>query len=142
MHGGRKRKISPSITFLPLIMLEPYSLLSFWDYPEWCGQTKVQLYSLELILNKDLQLSQIPAPESDYSGIEKFALTFNGYEVPNCAEMANSRSAKSLTDLRAALFFEQRRYRHFGHPPEGDDLEYVRSLVQEITVRVGEGDLK
>jgi len=102
----------------------------------------VQLSSLELILNKDLQLSQIPAPESDYSGIEKFALTFNGYEVPNCAEIANSRSAKSLTELRAALFFEQRRYRHFGHQPLGDDLEYIRLLIQEILVKVKRGDLK
>ena len=100
------------------------------------------MFKLELILNKDLCLGQIPIPKSGYKEIERFALTFNGYEVPNCADIANSRSAKSLTELRAALFFEQRRYRHFGHPPEGDDLEYVRSLVQEITVRVGEGELK
>ena len=92
--------------------------------------------SLELILNKDLQLSQIPAPESDYSEIEKFALTFNGYEVPNCADIANTRSAKSLTELRAALFFEQRRYRHFGSKPTGEDLHYIRTLVKRIRDRV------
>ena len=34
--------------------------------------------------------------------------------------------------LRIALFFEQRRWRHFGEVAEGDDLAYIRALVDAI----------
>ena len=97
--------------------------------------------NLELISNKGLNLSQIPSPESDYEIIEKFALTFNGYEILNCADIANSRSAQTLTEYRASLFFEQRRFRHFGYYPTGEDLKYIRSLVLAIQVKVNKGDL-
>lgn len=95
-----------------------------------------------LIPNKELHLSQIPLPESDYTAIEKFALSFNGYEHPDCADIANSRSAQTLTEYRASLFFEQRRYRHFGSHPTGEDLEYIRSLVEAIRIEVQNGEFK
>ncbi|MBT4399561.1 MAG: hypothetical protein HOD37_08765 [Bacteroidetes bacterium] len=82
--------------------------------------------------NKSLKLSEIPLLESRYENIEQFALTFDGYELSNCAELANSRSAKTLSEMRAVLFFEQRRFRHFGYYPEGEDLEYIRMLVRKI----------
>jgi hypothetical protein len=97
---------------------------------------------LESIPNKGLNLSQIPSPESDYKNIEKFALTFNGYEIPNCADLANSCVAQTLTEYRASLFFEQRRFRHFGYHPAGEDLEYIRSLVQEIQTKVKNRELE
>jgi len=82
--------------------------------------------------NKSLKLGEIPSPESCYESIAKFALTYDGYELPDCAELANSRSAETLSELRAVLFFEQRRFRHFGYYPEGEDLEYIRMLVRKI----------
>ena len=82
--------------------------------------------------NKLLQFSEIPSPEADYVDISEFALTFDGYDLPNCADLANSRSAETLSELRAVLFFEQRRFRHFGYYPEGEDLEYIRMLVRKI----------
>ena len=94
------------------------------------------------ISNSSLELANIPAPGSNYYDISEFALAFDGYELPNCAELANSRSAKTLSELRAVLFFEQRRFRHFGCNPEGKDLEYVRILVQEIRAKVGNGELQ
>jgi hypothetical protein len=30
------------------------------------------------------------------------------------------------------LFFEQRRFNHFGREPEGEDLNYIRSLIDRI----------
>ena len=86
--------------------------------------------------NKSLKLSEIPLLESRYENIEQFALTFDGYELSNCAELANSRSAKTLSEMRAVLFFEQRRFRHFGYYPEGEDLEYIRTLINEIRTKV------
>ena len=70
--------------------------------------------------------------------LKKFALTFNVYDLPNCGELANSRSAITLTELRASLFFEQRRYRHFGYDPSGVDLDYIRKLVENIRTKVQE----
>ena len=37
-----------------------------------------------------------------------------------------------LDELRAALFFEQRRYHHFGEGPDGRNLDYVQALVGAI----------
>ena len=92
--------------------------------------------------NKLLQFSEIPSPEADYFDISEFALTFDGYELPNCAELANSRSAKTLSEMRAVLFFEQRRFRHFGYYPEGEDLEYLRTLINEIRTKVESEELE
>jgi hypothetical protein len=49
-----------------------------------------------------------------------------------CAEIANARSHETLTDLRTCLFFEQRRYRHLGEEPSGDNEQYVRNLLLAI----------
>jgi len=91
--------------------------------------------------NKLLQFSEIPSPEADYVDISEFAQPFDGYDLPNCAELANSHSAVTLSELRAVLFFEQRRYRHFGHYPAGEDLDYIRSIVFKFRERVAAGDL-
>jgi len=96
---------------------------------------------MQIIANSELNADMIPLPESSYADISEFAITFYGYDLPNCAELANSRSAVTLSELRAVLFFEQRRYRHFGHNPTGEDLEYIRSLVLKIRERVASGDL-
>ncbi len=92
--------------------------------------------------NKLLQFSEIPSPGAEYFDISEFALTFDGYELPNCADLANSRSAQTLSELRTVLFFEQRRFRHFGYSPTGEDLVYIRSLIQEIRAKVEIGELE
>jgi hypothetical protein len=101
---------------------------------------------LKHIPNEQLAIGRIPSSLASWEAIEPFALTFNGYEryatkeEPDaCAEMANSRQANTLTELRASLFFEQRRWRHFGESPAGLDLIYVRSLLWRIRQCVREG---
>jgi hypothetical protein len=101
----------------------------------------------------DPQSIPIPSPDSDWPAIEKFALTFNAYaqggfeavaDAANAARDAHRRDGKlpaSLDELRACLFFEQRRYRHFGRPPEGEELAYVRALVGAIR-DAAEGDTR
>ncbi len=95
-----------------------------------------------MISNKSLRVKTIPSPEANYFDISEFALTFEGYDLPNCTELANSRSAVTLSELRAVLFFEQRRYRHFGYHPTGEDLEYIRSIVFKIREKIESGELK
>ncbi len=98
------------------------------------------------IANRDLLIDKIPSSTSPWSVIQRFALTFDGYAVFNteerqtaCGDLANSRQANSLTELRASLFFEQRRWRHFGESPEGLDLIYIQSLLWRIRQCVRQG---
>jgi hypothetical protein len=46
---------------------------------------------------------------------------------------------RDLEKLRIALFFEQRRWRHFGDVPEGADLSYISALVAQIRAAVSRG---
>lgn len=100
------------------------------------------------IHNTNLRLDQVPPIDSDYSQIAGFALTFDGYNrIKDIAFFANKIVAEfendqanitklTLTELRACLFFEQRRYRHFGEDPDGEDRAYINILLLEITKRV------
>ncbi len=38
----------------------------------------------------------------------------------------------SLEECRASLFFEQRRWRHFGTPPDPKSMDYLRAVVRRI----------
>jgi hypothetical protein len=91
----------------------------------------------------------IPSPDSDWSQFGHFALSFNGYEywggfgpcgqIANRAQEAYTQSQKmpsSLTELRTCLFFEQRRWRHYGYSPDDQAMRYIRALVREIRTRV------
>jgi hypothetical protein len=89
-----------------------------------------------------LTLADVPSPDAPLRQIFRFALTWDGYERAGssdaCARVANARRNGTLDDLRTCLFFEQRRFRHFGTAPEGEDLAYVRGLVRQIRDRLAE----
>ena len=90
----------------------------------------------------------IPVPPEGapfYTDITEFALTYNAYNrvsgVRTVAQIGNGARARyrsdgsfpdDLDELRAALFFEQRRYHHFGEGPDGTDLDYIHALVGAI----------
>jgi hypothetical protein len=96
------------------------------------------------IANENLTMSDIPSADASWEEIGEFALTFDGYEVwgsfERCAEIANAKRQESLTDLRTCLFFEQRRWRHFGEEPDEEAIAYIRGLVAKIRNRVSAGD--
>ena len=91
---------------------------------------------MRAIVNDSLRLEDVPSLDATWSEIAEFALTFNGYEewgsFEKCAEIANARRQDSLTDLRTCLFFEQRRWRHFGEDPDDETLAYLRNLVEKV----------
>ena len=97
------------------------------------------------IANEDLKQSDVPPSNAGWSAIGRFALTFNGYErwgsFDKCAEVANLAAQtfresgslpESLTELRTCLFFEQRRWHHFGFDPDEKSMKYISALVEEI----------
>lgn len=110
---------------------------------------------LETIANRDLQYAHLLPDNADWWQIAEFALTFDGYShwgsFDKCAEIANRWAAayaeeratpESLTELRTCLFFEQRRWRHFGDSPDDESMPYIRALVKGIRNRVQAGELE
>ena len=91
---------------------------------------------MDEIPNDQLRLADIPADDADLDALIHFAHTFNGYNAfggfSGCAEIANRRDHSSLSHLRACLFFEARRWRHYGDDPDAEDLAYWRQLVGKI----------
>ena len=92
------------------------------------------------ISNTALRLANIPGPNSDWDEIGEFALTFDGYKVSGsfkkCADIANAQQHNSLTELRTCLFFEQRRWRHFGYEPDEESMQYIRELIEKIRCKL------
>ena len=99
------------------------------------------------IPNDKLTLQSVPSSTAKWSPtVETFALTFNGYRSigdEECGRLANrvkdefmkrgnSLPPLNLTELRACLFYEQRRYHHFGTEPEGEDRDYINELLDAI----------
>jgi hypothetical protein len=106
------------------------------------------------ITNDDLTASDVPAPDAGWQEIGRFALSFNGYEwwgsFQKCAEVANLAVKtyresgvlpESLTDLRTCLFFEQRRWRHFGFDPDEEAMRYISALLEAIRESVLAGEI-
>ena len=98
---------------------------------------------MEHIPNKDLELSHVPKTLRNWG---RFALTFDGYEyhgsVRACAKIANRRAPRTLTEYRTCLFFEQRRWRHFGIEPSEKTRIYIRSLITGIRNQLKARDQK
>ena len=106
----------------------------------------VRSMSATHIPNDQLKLESVPSPDADWQQIEQFALTYSGYtesgSFERCAEIANARCNSTLSELRTCLYFEQRRWRHFGETPTTDAMTYIRELVEKIRQKLAEGQLE
>ena len=107
-----------------------------------------QIKTGEQIPHHALREEHLPRPGAQWKGIVPFASTFNAYEhfkgFKPAAIAANQKaqdlSVCSFTDLRAALFFEYRRYNHFGYDPDAAAMVHLHSLVEEIRRRIQNGE--
>lgn len=101
---------------------------------------------MDSIPNEARRPKHIPSPDGDWGNISSFALTFHGYEAwgsfETCAQIANEAKPSTLTELRTCLFFEQRRWRHFGEAPDDEVMGYIRDLVRRIHEQVAISDLE
>jgi hypothetical protein len=90
--------------------------------------------------NDGLTAANIPSSKAHWRTITEFALSFDGYEYwgsfEKCAKIANSRRNRTLTELRTCLFFEQRRWHHFGESPDKEAMKYIRGLIEKIRTKV------
>jgi hypothetical protein len=100
------------------------------------------------IPHHELREEHVPRPDAQWGRIIPFASTFNAYEQlggfePAAIagnEKARDLRACTLTDLRAALFFEYRRYNHFGDDPDAPAMIHLHALVEEIRRRIRNGE--
>lgn len=87
---------------------------------------------------------------TDLYTIFLYGLTAGGYDYARkqwgieCGDLANEKLKQyhetgkwegTFDELRCCLFFEQRRYHHFGERPEGDDAKAILGLYQAICER-------
>lgn len=90
------------------------------------------------IRNSALKLDKIPNPDGRINDWVKFAHTINGYEAAGgfaeCAELAEPGQAKTLTELRCALFFMSRADRHTGY--DSTDSPELHTLLRKIRAKV------
>lgn len=106
------------------------------------------------IANADLELSDVPPADANWQTIGRFALSFDGYESSGsfgkCAEIGNKCAQAflttgalphSLTELRTCLFFEQRRWRHYGFDPDEQARTYLGALLDGIREKVRAGEI-
>ena len=104
----------------------------------------MQEMSTDKIERRILTLADIPPPNAEWDRIIAFALTYSGYEESRsfdaCAKIANERRHDTLTELRTCLFFEQRRWHHFGAAPDKEAMTHMRSLIQMIRAKVQKGE--
>lgn len=96
--------------------------------------------TIKTISSTNLQSNDLPASDADVHELIKFAHTFDGYarwgSSAKCAEIANAPDHSTIDALRTCLFFEARRWRHFGETPDDDALQYWKSLVVSIRERI------
>lgn len=88
----------------------------------------------------DLDIADVPSPDAPLAELKAFARTFDGYarwgSVQACGEIANARDHSSVERLRTCLFFEVRRWHHFGGTPDAKAQACWRHLVAEIRRRL------
>lgn len=95
-------------------------------------------------MTSDARLT-IPPSVAPWPEIWRFALSYNGYDghggFDGAAQIGNASAERwsvdgslpdSLATARAALFFEQRRHRHFDSDPQPEAAAYIRALVDHI----------
>jgi hypothetical protein len=98
----------------------------------------------EYIPNEDLLLEEIPQRGAPWHEIALFSLTFGGYckagSFNRCTLVAYTRECKTLSEMRACLFFEQRRCVLERKRPDPAAMEFIYCLLDGMRNRILAGD--
>ena len=88
------------------------------------------------ISTRELKISDVPDVSASWHVIGRFALTFdpaekNPYDLQS-QDLNILTEHSDLTELRKHLFAEQRRWNHFGRPPDSEAMSEIRRIVELI----------
>ena len=93
------------------------------------------------ISSGELRVVDLPTTYGDWSDYARFAVTFAPQDREGCREFATSAFAnwrrtsevpRSLQELRACLWFEQRRWRFMGREPDAEGMQYAAALIRAM----------
>jgi len=94
----------------------------------------------EYISNDALTLEMIPPKEALWHDIALFSLTFDGYQKTGsfnrCTQVANSLSCETLSEIRACLYFEQRRLTCLHAHPDRETMTFVHGLLEKMREKI------
>lgn len=95
---------------------------------------------MRLIPDDELRADWIPTIRSEWRQISRFGHSFDGYAAfgGDCARLANEGAPATLPELRAVLFYELRRWRHFGYEPDAAAMKKFDWLLESIREKVKE----
>jgi hypothetical protein len=91
------------------------------------------------ILTRELAMSDIPNADAPLKKINEFARTFSLGEVGNEVEEISLDSRfddLSIKQLRYILYYEQRRWNHFGRDYDTETELRIRLLLREIKIKL------
>ena len=81
--------------------------------------------------------SDIPANFESWSSIVEFAATFDPRKESVSVKGIDILTPDStVAERRAALFFEYRRYNHFGYPPSDETERKCVSVIESIRTEI------
>jgi hypothetical protein len=94
----------------------------------------------EYISNDDLTPEMVPAERAPWHEIVLFSLTFNVYQKAGsfnaCTEVRDTRDCTTLTEMRAFLYYEQRRWIGLGKNPDEKGMDFIRELLARIREKI------
>jgi len=98
------------------------------------------MYGME-IQTGELRATDLPTSYGGWSDYVRFALTFDPKDRELCRELAGDAFARwqrtgdvprRLEELRACLWFEQRRWRFLGREPDREGMRYAGALIRAM----------
>jgi len=102
------------------------------------------MYGMQ-IQTGELRETDLPNSYGEWSDYARFALTFAPNDREVCRELASDAFARwrrtaevprRLEELRACLWFEQRRWRFQGREPDAEGMRYVCALIRAMRAHI------
>jgi hypothetical protein len=97
-------------------------------------------FAASAIPNAELDITAVPGRGESWDAVSDFALSYDGYaywdDLSTLAGRVLQRWTRrrslpaTLDELRGCLFYEQRRWNHFGEEPTGRSAEYMWATVE------------
>lgn len=92
--------------------------------------------------NSALRPEAVPPPDAPWEAVEEFALSYDGYAYWSDVAELDRRAlqrwtreghlSRDLDQLRGCLFYEERRWHHFGREPQGRGRAFIAALLGAI----------
>src|SRR5256885_5807084 len=103
------------------------------------------MYAMQ-IQTGELRETDLPNGYGEWSDYAKFAVTFAPRDRDLCSEAASDAFARwrrtgevprTLEELRACLWYEQRRWRFLGREPDTEGMRYAGAVIRAMRTQLG-----